>query len=114
MNKQEKNQQKISSKTNDLSNYLVLLMFGVVYNELIERLEEQSDSDMLTSLTVAFGVGMTLLLIVPILGWRIVTKIFLAFTASGLPMIFGHLARWHQRGRVLSANSTEEGTRSRR
>lgn len=98
------NQQEISKKTdpqepNSLRIYLTLAAFGIVYNQLIDAIEETEAHDMLVSLQVAVGVAVTVMFSLPFLGRRRAWQLFLSFIASGTPMIIGSLRRWQQRSK---------------
>lgn len=79
--------------------FVALAVFGVLYNRLVDLLEMdmEIDNDMLTSALVVIGVGCTLLVAAPYIGYRATRRAVVAFAASGLPMVLGHLRRWNQR-----------------
>ncbi|RME10690.1 MAG: hypothetical protein D6816_03005 [Bacteroidetes bacterium] len=109
------NQQEISQKSAEpLRIYLSLATFGILYNYLIDQLEETDAHDFLVSLQVAAGVAVTLLFSLPFLGHKRAWRLFLAFVASGTPMIIGSFWRWHKRHELAQGyfnGNTETGTR---
>lgn len=73
--------------------FLALMWFGVGYNALIGLAERRHYLDGFTSLAVALGVLITLAG-VAILSWQAALIALACFTASGLPMIVGSIARY--------------------
>ncbi|CAK0772721.1 conserved membrane hypothetical protein [Gammaproteobacteria bacterium] len=73
--------------------YLLLFVFGWVYNALVMMAEKQHYTEGYMSLIVAFGVGMTLLPFAFFTPPLSVMYIYFAFMASGLPMILGSIWR---------------------
>lgn len=86
-------------KENEYAWLVALAAFGVAYNRLVDYLEDDIhiDNDMLTSLLVVVGVAGTLLIGAPLVGYRATRRAFVTFSASGLPMVVGHLRRWNRR-----------------
>ncbi len=77
---------------------VVEFLFGIGFNWFTALSEERGWIEGYTSLFVTFGVFVTVTLMGPIIGWDIVGLLAAAFTASGLPMIVGSMAR-HARAR---------------
>lgn len=67
-----------------------LAMFGVAFNTLVNSLKGKHEG--YTSYLVAIGVFVTLCL-VAVVAWQAAVIVLCAFTASGLPMIFGEAIR---------------------
>ena len=78
-------------------NFVALAAFGAGYNQMVDVLEETGNDEQITSLLVAFGVAVTLMLSIPLVGKRATKQLFFAFAASGTPMILGHLWRYRRR-----------------
>lgn len=68
-----------------------LLMYGVVYNELVQRLGKRKEG--YTSLLVVAGVLVTLAG-VSLISWQSALLTLCAFAASGLPMVIGDIRRY--------------------
>lgn len=103
------------NKPESLRVYLTLAVFGILYNQLIDAIEETDAHDMLVSLQVAVGVAVTVLFSLPFLGRRRAGQLFLSFLASGTPMIIGSLRRWQQRsakaqGLINGHQTTDTGS----
>ena len=78
--------------------YLALLLFGLAYNALVERLEREVPDHGYTSFLVSGGVLVTIMGASILIGWQSALLVLICFTASGLPMIIGSMSRWlHQR-----------------
>lgn len=76
-----------------LAVYLALVLFGIGYNLLVAWLERRGYSRGMTSLLVVAGVVVTVGMTAVInLAFALITAG--AFIASGVPMIFGSLARY--------------------
>lgn len=73
---------------------LGLLLFGVIYNEWVGRLDDQKDG--YTALLVVVGVLVTLAG-VAIVDWRAAALVAGAFIFSGAPMILGDIWRANKR-----------------
>lgn len=79
--------------------FLLLLIFGGLYNQLVAFLERQGYLEGYLSLIVAAGVFITLIG-VSILSWEVALIILVCFIASGTPMIIGSITRYiHQRAK---------------
>jgi predicted PurR-regulated permease PerM len=79
--------------------FLVLAIFGMAYNYLVQRLERQGHDRGYMGLIVAFGCAVTLAGAGLIVGIDRIAWVFLCFVASGTPMIIGSIAR-HCRARA--------------
>lgn len=75
-----------------ISAYAALFAFGLVYDQLVDFVEEEMLDDGKTADLVVFGTFVTLLPLISLFGWRRWLIILGAFAASGLPMRFG--SRW--------------------
>lgn len=71
------------------------LMAGVAYAYLIHYLERSVKAEGLTWLEVVAGVGLTLALAVPVVGWMPTLAVVALFTLTGTPQIVGALYRHH-------------------
>lgn len=78
--------------------YLLLFIFGWVYNRLVEYAEQQKYTEGYMGFIVAFGVGVTLLPFAFFNPPVNIMWVYFAFGASGAPMIFGSAWR-HIRAR---------------
>ncbi len=76
-----------------LAVFLALTLFGIGYNALVAWLERNRYTEGYLSLIVALGVLITLLG-VAILSLPSALLALLAFTATGMPMIIGSIARY--------------------
>lgn len=84
---------------------LGLVLFGVVYNLLVDFLESNKYSEGFMSILVAFGVFGTLVGIA-FISWPLALMAFAGFAASGLPMIVGSITRY-----VRQRSKEQEGWR---
>lgn len=80
--------------------YCLLVAFGIAYNYLVQWIERKG-IDGYEWAEVSGGVGLTLLLCLPLVGWQVVAWVLLAFVCSGAPMIIGAL--WRRELRVKRA-----------
>ncbi|MCK4826166.1 hypothetical protein KA005_61045 [bacterium] len=67
-----------------------LFWFGCAFNAFVDFLRDRSDGYL--SMLVAVGVGITLIG-VAIISWQAAVLVLVCFTASGIPMIIGEIAR---------------------
>lgn len=73
--------------------FLLLLIFGGLYNHFVEYMDRLHYIEGYLSLVVAFGVFVTLIG-VSILSWQAALVILVCFIASGTPMIIGSITRY--------------------
>ena len=69
------------------------LVFGVLFNAFTAKSERGGWIEGLTSLYVALGVAVTILIVTPLIGWNNAIVLIMAFVCSGIPMILGSLYR---------------------
>ena len=86
-----------------ISVYAVLLGFGLVYDQLVDFVEEEMLDDGKTADLVVFGTLITLIPLLPLFGWRRWLIILGAFGSSGLPMWAGSHWRYLRRRRKETA-----------
>ena len=72
---------------------VVLVVFGIIYNALIARAERKHYLEGFTSLAVAMGVSITLV-VVAVYDWRAALTVLIGFMASGVPMMIGSIMRY--------------------
>jgi hypothetical protein len=72
---------------------LGLVLFGVIYNLLVDFLTSHQFAEGFMSILVAFGVFGTLIGIA-FISWPVALMAFAGFAASGLPMIVGSITRY--------------------
>jgi predicted tellurium resistance membrane protein TerC len=84
-----------------LAVYFALLLFGVIYNAIIEHIERNKYIEGFTSLAVVLGVAVTVLACGFLVGWLTVGIVSLGFAFSGLPMVIGSVVRY-VRARAVS------------
>jgi hypothetical protein len=72
---------------------LALVLFGILYNFLVDWLSSRKYAEGYMSLLVAFGVLGTMIGIA-LISWPVAVLCLLTFSASGLPMIVGSIARY--------------------
>lgn len=70
-----------------------LVLFGILYNLLIDFLASKRYTEGFMSILVAFGVFCTLAGIV-FISWPVALISLLGFAASGVPMIVGSITRY--------------------
>ncbi len=75
-----------------LAVYMLLVLFGVLYNFLIAHFERKGYLEGYVSLAVAGGAAFTLAM-TALVDWRAALLATGAFVASGLPMILGSIWR---------------------
>lgn len=68
-----------------------LLLFGITFAVIVYRLDGRHHG--YTALLVVIGVGVTVVASGFVIGWQPVIFLFLAFAASGAPMIAGDIYR---------------------
>lgn len=85
-----------------------LLLFGVLYNRLMDWLDRRKDG--YTSLLVAGGVLVSLAG-VAVISWQAAGLSLLAFAASGLPMIIGEAVRYVRRRDKQAAKTARTSRR---
>ena len=68
-----------------------LLLFGITFAVIVYRLDDRHHG--YTALLVVIGVGITVVASGFVIGWQSVIYLFLAFAASGVPMIAGDIYR---------------------
>ncbi|HZM22075.1 MAG TPA: hypothetical protein VFC02_10040 [Anaerolineales bacterium] len=71
--------------------FIILLVFGIAYNSMVERFQKRSQR--YTAELVAFGVIVTVTISGFFIGWNNMAVVLILFTASGLPMIVGSWLR---------------------
>lgn len=71
-----------------------LLVFGIVYNALVARLERSGHDRGFTAFLVVGGVAVTLAAATWLVGLQPVMWLLACFAASGLPMVVGSWARY--------------------
>lgn len=71
--------------------FIILLIFGIGYNILVERFQKRSQR--YTAELVAGGVIVTVTTSGFFIGWNAAGVVLLLFVASGLPMIIGSWLR---------------------
>lgn len=85
--------------------YIVLVLFGVLYNQFVTSMIRKKHADGLMGFAVAFGVTITLLaarLIMEFIRWDMLIITLTAFAASGSPMIVGSITRrWESEDHAL-------------
>lgn len=86
--------------------FFAALGFGLVYDQISSLVLRQPWAEKKSSIAVAIGVAVTVLISAPLIGWRAVKQLALIFGASGVPMVAGqfmrharNLARAKQRAR---------------
>jgi len=72
----------------------VMLGFGILYNELIARLQRHGYDQGYTAILVITGTAITLLAAVPVIGIRAALYVAGLFAASGAPMTIGSIQRY--------------------
>lgn len=87
--------------------YLGLLLFGILYNQVVEWLERRGYTEGYMSLIVAFGVAMTLAG-VSMLSIQAALITLGAFAASGVPMIAGSIIRYVRKREAAQKAILEE------
>lgn len=70
-----------------------LFIFGCLYNWWVSWVNRQGYSDGYTALLVVVGVAVTVGATGVLVGWQTVLILFLAFVASGTPMVAGDVYR---------------------
>lgn len=70
-----------------------LILYGIVYNMLVDFLDSRRYSEGYMSLLVAFGAFCTLSGIA-FISWPVALISLLGFAASGIPMIVGSITRY--------------------
>lgn len=90
--------------------FLGLLLFGILYNLLVEYLISKRYAEGFMSLVVACGVMMTLAG-VAILSLPAALLVLFAFFASGLPMIVGSITRYMRLREKFQKNLISEARR---
>ena len=91
-----------------------LVIFGIGYNALVDRLEREVPDHGYASFLVAGGVLATLAGAAFLIGLADVLLVGLCFAASGAPMIAGSVSRWlrrQARERTLMRISAAEALR---
>lgn len=78
-----------------LALFLVLVLFGIGYNALVGWAERVKVIEGFTSFAVALGALVTIG-VTALINWQFALVTLGAFTASGLPMIFGSIIRYIQ------------------
>jgi hypothetical protein len=74
---------------------LGLMMFGIGFNAFVEWLERRPlGHHGYTAFLVVIGVAVTVLASWPIIGFKAVLTLIVAFLASGIPMVVGSIARY--------------------
>jgi len=73
-----------------------LLLFGTAYNAFVAWIEDRGYDEGFTAILVVGGVGVTLIG-VAFVDWQAALTSFVAFCASGLPMVVGSLLRYAKR-----------------
>lgn len=73
--------------------YIALMIFGVVYNLVISRLEKRGYLEGFTWMAVAVGTGVTVFA-VAMISWQCAVIALGAFVFSGAPMIIGAISRY--------------------
>jgi hypothetical protein len=71
--------------------FIILLIFGFVYNFIVERFQKRTQR--YTAELVVGGVLITVLTSGFFIGWNNVVIVLILFFASGLPMIIGSWIR---------------------
>lgn len=77
-----------------------LVVFGVVFNRRVQRLEEETPEHGYTAFLVAGGVLVTVAVMAPLVGLRATALLLAGFVASGSPMIIGSVGRALERMRL--------------
>lgn len=90
--------------------FLMLLIFGGLYNLLVAYLERYGYLEGYLSLIVAAGVFVTLIGIA-ILSWQAALIILVCFVASGTPMIIGSITRYIRQREKFQKNLISEARR---
>lgn len=75
-----------------------LLIFGIIYNLIVARLERGGYLEGFTSLAVVGGVGMVLAGLA-VINWQWALISLAAFASAGLPMVLGSMSRYARRRR---------------
>lgn len=81
---------------------LALLLFGLVYNLVIDHVHRKGYNDGFVWLEVVVGVSATLFASGFVIGWLNVARLFILFAASGFFMAFGDIRRFVIARRVES------------
>lgn len=71
----------------------ILIAFGLIFDRLVGRIEADDPDHGYTAIWVVVGVGVTVALISPIIGWMNALIVIAGFIASGVPMILGSIRR---------------------
>lgn len=83
-----------------------LTLFGILYDPLSHMLLTRASGEQKESIAVAVGTAVTIVGAIPIIGRSAAARIFLAFVASGTPMIVGQFRR-HARNRERTRQRQE-------
>lgn len=98
-----------------IASYLTLALFGIGYNRLIDLANQYPTMKGSTAFAVAFGNGMTLLILAAFFStlnipfWADMILLVGGFACSGAPMIIGHRMRYSR-----EQKAEEEARRSHR
>lgn len=87
---------------------LSLLLFGIVYNWIVARMERTGYEKCYVSLLVVIGVAVTGCGYGFVAGWEHIVPLVACFVASGVPMIAGSVARYVQSRAKLDETFREE------
>lgn len=71
-----------------------LLVFGLIYNAVVSRLEREGLIEGYRGILVVFGTGVTLLASGPFIGWNSFWLVLSFFAASGFFMALGDIVRF--------------------
>lgn len=88
-----------------------LFGFGLAFNGFVSYVEREYPEHGYTALWVVVGVAVTVLIAAPLIGWDAVQALALVFTASGIPMIGGSVARHlaeRRRARLANENAIRQ------
>lgn len=89
-----------------IASYLTLALFGIGYNRLIDLINQYPTMRGSTAFAVAFGTGMTFLIITAFFStlniplWADMILLLGGFACSGSPMIIGHRMRYAREQKI--------------
>lgn len=81
---------------------LALLIFGYIYNRIVNELHRRGLNDGYVWLEVVVGVSVTLAAASFVVGWQVAVVLFLLFAASGLFPALGDIYRYVRARRAES------------
>lgn len=91
-----------------------LVVFGIVFDRYVGRIEDEDPDHGYTAIWVVFGVLITLAAMSTVIGWFFVILVLAGFVASGAPMILGSIRRHlrnRRKDRIAAAADLQEAIR---